>query len=116
MKRFHHGLLFNSQDRAVRHCRCRAHAKGLSGKRAFAEKTPFTQYADGCFFASFGDNCEFYLSHLQIKNRVRRISLRKNGPLLRKEHSFPTLADGGKECLGVERAALLGDWTRTHRP
>src|SRR5205807_3586910 len=62
MKRFHHGLFFNSQDRAIGHCRRGAHTESLAGKRAFAEKTLVTQYADGCFFASFGDNREFYLS------------------------------------------------------
>src|SRR5437879_4524771 len=115
MKRFHHGLLFNSQYRAIGHCRCRAHAKGLSGKGAFAEKTLVTQYADGCFFASFGDNREFYFSRLQIENRICRISLRENGPLFRKEHSFPTLTNCGKECLGVEFAAFLGNCAGTHR-
>src|SRR6266404_8478276 len=114
MKRFHHGLLFNSQDGAVRHCGCRAHAKGLAGKRAFAEKTLVTQYADGCFLASFGDNREFYFSRLEIENRICRISLRENGPLLRKEHSFPTLTNCGEECLRVEFAAFLGNCTGTH--
>src|SRR6266542_17010 len=115
MKRFHHGLFFNSQDRAVRHCGCRAHTESLAGKRTFAEKTPITQYPDRCFLASFGDNREFYFSRLQIENRICRISLRENGPLLRKEHSFPTLTNCGKECLGVEFAAFLGNCSGTPR-
>src|SRR5438445_4047334 len=56
MKRFHHGLLFNSQDGTIRHCGCSAHAESLARKRTLSEETPLAQYADGCFFASFRDN------------------------------------------------------------
>jgi hypothetical protein len=34
--------------------------------------------------------------------------LREDGLLLRGEHSLPALSDGGKECMGVELAAVLG--------
>jgi hypothetical protein len=98
----------------MRHCCCGAHAESLACKRTFAEEAPITQYADSCFPASFGDNGESYFARLQVKNRVCGIPLREDGVLLRKEHSFPTLADRGEECMGVELAAVLGSstWTR----
>jgi hypothetical protein len=57
--------------------------------------------------ASLGDNGEPHLTRLQIKNRVCGIPLRKDDVLLRKEHSFPALANGGEERVGVERAKTL---------
>jgi hypothetical protein len=69
----------------------------LACKRTFAEETPITQYADRRFLAGLGDNRESYLARLQIKHSVCGIPLREDGVLLRKEHSFPALADGGKE-------------------
>src|SRR5579863_8490085 len=93
MKRIHHSFLVDSKHSTICHCRCRTHTERLASERTFAEKAPIAQYADRCFLASFGDNCEFYLARLQIKHCVRSITLRKNGLLLRKEHGFPTLAD-----------------------
>src|ERR1700733_3834027 len=45
---------------------------------------------------------------LQVENHVCGIPLGENGLLFRIEHRFPALADGGKECMGVELAAVLG--------
>jgi hypothetical protein len=107
-KRVHHGPLLNSQYSAIGHCGCSAHAERLACKRTFAEETRITQYTDCCFLASLGDNMESNLPRLQIKNCVCGIPLRKDGLLLRKENSFPALADGSKERLGVKLAAVLG--------
>jgi hypothetical protein len=52
----HHGPFLNSQNSAIRHGRCRAHAEGLACKRTFAEEAPITQYADRRFLAGLGDN------------------------------------------------------------
>jgi hypothetical protein len=44
---------------------------------------------------------------LGIKDCVSRIPLREDGLLLFKRHNLPALADGGKECMGIEIASLL---------
>jgi len=41
MKRFHHGVLVDSQNRAIRQRGGRAHAENLAGKRTLAEKVSF---------------------------------------------------------------------------
>lgn len=51
---------------------------------------------------------ESHLPRRQIKNCVSGIPLRKDGLLLRKENSFPALADGSGERMDVELAAVLG--------
>ena len=38
MKRFHHGFLVDSQNSAIRHCGCRAHAESLTCQRTFTEE------------------------------------------------------------------------------
>src|ERR1017187_5569943 len=70
MKRVHHGLLLNSQNSAIGHCGCSAHAERLACKRTFAEETLITQYTDCCFLAGLGYNMESHLARLQIKNCV----------------------------------------------
>src|SRR6266536_3182438 len=75
---------------------------------------PVAQYADGSLFASLGNDRKLHLAGLQVKDCIRRVSLREDGPLLRKEHGFPALADRGQQCLRVEFAAFLGNWSRTH--
>jgi hypothetical protein len=114
VKRVHHGLFLNSQNSAICHCGCSAHAERLTCKRTFAEETSITQYPDRGFFAGFGNNGQSHLAALQIKHCVREIPLRENGLLFRKEQSLPALADGGKECLRVELpgAPKISTWTR----
>ena len=107
MKRAHHRLFLNSQNSAIRHRGCCAHAERLACKRTLAEETPISQYADRCLLASCGNNGEFYAARLQIKNCVRGISLLEDGFLLRNEFRFPTLADSGEEILGVKIAVFL---------
>jgi hypothetical protein len=86
----------------------------LARKRTFPEETSLTQYADRGFLAILGDNGESYLACLQIKHRVRWISLREDGLLLWEERGLPAFSDGGEECLGVELATIVGArrWTR----
>lgn len=73
-----------------------------------SEASPVTQYADRCFLASLRDNGQSHLTRLQIKYCVRGIPLREDRVLLRKEHRFPALADGGEERVDIEFAAVLG--------
>jgi hypothetical protein len=86
----------------------------LTCKRTFTEETPIAQYTDGGFLAGFGNNGESDLAGLQVKYRVCGISLGEDGLLFRKDQSLPALADGSKECLGVELPVALGiqTWTR----
>jgi hypothetical protein len=76
VKRIHHGLFLNSQNRAVRHCGCSADAESSARKRTFAEDTPITQDADRGLLAGFGNNGESYFAGLQIKYLACGISLR----------------------------------------
>jgi hypothetical protein len=113
MKRFHHGSLVDSQNSAICHCGCRAHAERLGRKRTFAEKVSLTQYADRRFLASLRDHGEFYLARLDVKHRISGIPLGEDCLLLLERHKLPALADGCEECMGIEIAPLLAryNWT-----
>jgi len=58
--------------------------------------------------AGLGNNGESHFAVLQMKYLVCGISLRVHDLHLRKDHSIPAHADGVKECLGIELAAVLG--------
>src|SRR5580658_794314 len=107
MKRLHHGFLVDVQNSAIRHCGRTAHADSLARERTFTEKVPLTEYTDRSFLASLRDYREFYLARLDVKHRISGIPLRKNPSFLREKHKFPALADGTKECMGVEIAFFL---------
>jgi hypothetical protein len=70
---------------------------------SFAEKVTGFQDCDHCFFALLGNDGEFDLALLDIKNRVRDLSLRKNDLILPIfEYRF-SLARLGEKFFGVER-------------
>jgi hypothetical protein len=87
----------------------------LARKRTFTEETPITQYAYHGFLALLRDNAESYVACLQVENCVCGIPLGEDGLLFRKEQSFPALADGVEEHLGIELAAILAGWGWTRR-
>src|SRR6185437_13274870 len=95
VQRLHHGVLLNPKHGAIGDRSCGVHAEWLTGKRSLTEEAPVAQNANRRFFAGLGNNCELDLSCLEIKNRVGGIPLRKNSPLLWKEHGFSALADCG---------------------
>src|SRR5579864_387963 len=114
MKRFHHGLLVDSHDGAIRHCSCRRHANKLPGKTTFSEKVSFTQYADRRFLASLRDHRESNFALLQIEHRIGGIPLCKDSLFRWKKRRVPALADGRKKSIGVELAGLLGHSFGSH--
>lgn len=54
------------------------------------------------FFASLGDDGQFDLSRLNVKDRIARIALHVYFLLPSNAHDFPAFTDVGKEPLHIE--------------
>ena len=65
------------------------------GKGPLAKKISRRHNPNRGLFAGLGNDREFHLARLQIKNRICWSSLGEDGLLLRKEHGFPALTDRG---------------------
>src|SRR5580704_14602652 len=87
----------------------------LSRQPAFSEKISLAQNAQGRFLANLRNHCEPNFTFLDIKYRVGRVPLRKDGFFLGKRHNFPALANRGKKLLRVELAIDLGRHSGCHQ-
>jgi hypothetical protein len=101
-------LFLDSHEFAICHRGCSPHAQRLSCKATFSEEIARIQYAYRGFLAVLRDDRESYLPILDIKHRITRGALSVNGLFFCNRHNFPAFADGGKEFMGVELAAVLG--------
>ena len=82
MERLHHGFLFDPEDSAIRHSRCRAHANRLARKRAFAEKVSLLNMPIVASFPALDTTVSRTLAFLDIEHRISSVPLVKIACLL----------------------------------
>src|SRR6202165_3009380 len=70
---------------------------------SFAKKMTWSQDCDDCFLALLGNDSELDPALLDVKNRVRDLSLRKNNLILPIFGYRFSLAHLGEKCLGIKR-------------
>src|ERR1700683_4616273 len=80
----------------------RTHAQRLCCKATFSEEVGGIQYCNRRLLASSGDNGEFYLALLDIKERVTFCALRVNSLLLSHAQNCSTVPNIGEELVHVE--------------
>src|SRR6266446_5513666 len=79
---------------------------------SFAKKMTWSQDCNHRFLALLGNDRELDLALLDVKNRVRELSLRENNLIL------PVFGDGfppthlGEKCFGIERQLLYAFHSR----
>jgi hypothetical protein len=86
----------------------------LACKATFAEEIALVQNPDGGFLPNLRHNGKFYLSLLNIKNRIGRVTLSKYRRLFEKGHDLSAVVDGRKEGLGIEFDKFLGRFYERH--
>jgi hypothetical protein len=86
----------------------------LACKATLAEEIALVQNAYGGFLPNPRHNGKFYLSLLNIKNRIGRVTLSKYRLLFEKSHDLSAAVDGRKEGLGIELDEFLGRFHERH--
>src|SRR6266403_5934707 len=103
-----HGRLGQAINHAFIHRRHGREPQRMAIETSFAEKMTGSQDCNYCFLALLGNDGEFELAFLDVKNGVRHVSLRENNLVLAIfEYRF-ALADFGEEFLGIERGLGAG--------
>src|SRR5471030_2593853 len=97
LKRKDHCRFVDSHEFAICHRDCRPHAYSLAPKATLPAEIARVQYAYGSFLAVLRDDGEPYLALLDIKHRIRRLTLSVNCLFLWNQNNFPAFTDDGKE-------------------
>src|SRR5450631_3121577 len=96
------GGFFQSHDDGFRHRRDRRYTLNLAGEASFAEEFVRSKNCDDGFLALLRNDGDFHLALLDIENRIRRVSLGKDGLLLDVLTNAPALANLGEKSLWIE--------------
>ena len=99
---FDNRRLFQPRDDGIRQCLDGRDPQRLPGQAAFAEKIVRSEDRDDRFLALRGDDGELHLALLKVKNRVRRVALRKNDLVLAIFSDLAAVADLGEKHFGIE--------------
>jgi hypothetical protein len=89
------------------YCSRGGHTQGLTRQTAFAEEASFRQDGHYRFFALLGHDRELYLAALDVENRIRRISLRKDGRVRWVLMSGLSTVDFCEEKTEIEHGRLV---------
>jgi hypothetical protein len=72
------------------------------------KNVPGGEYANDRFFALSGDDTEFDFAFLDVKNRVRWVSLQKNGLVLLVVNDRPSFTNLAQKKFGIELRTAFG--------
>src|SRR5204863_6471540 len=98
-----HGRLLQASNYAfIDRPRC-CDAQRMAIQTSFAKKVTWSQDGNHRFLALLGNDGEFDLALLDVKNRVRDLSLRKNNLILPIFGYRFSLAHLGEKCFGIKR-------------
>src|SRR5580693_5653728 len=102
MQRGNHCCLSDARNQALIDRRSRCDTQRMAIQTTFAKKVVRFQNTYDCFLAPLGNDGELDLALLDVKNRVRLATLRKNNlVLLILGYGFP-IAHFGEKCLRLE--------------
>lgn len=107
MKRFHHGLFGDTQERTLRHGRGGAHPKRLASQAAFSEKATFAHHPNGGLFPCTRDNREPDLPVLHAEDRICRVALYENRLPVAEGKYLASRPNRGKKLLGANLRVLF---------
>ena len=102
VKHAHNGRLVQPHNGGVRHRGDRRNSPRLTSEAPFAEEVIRSKDCDDRFFALLRNDGDLHLALLDKENRVRRLALGKNGPILAVLADASPVANMGEEGLGVE--------------
>ena len=91
-----------SHDDGVRHRCDRRYAPRLPGQTSFTEEVVRTKKCDDGFLALLRNDSDLHLAVLEEEDRIRRVSLGKDGLVLAVRTNAPALADLGEESFRIE--------------
>src|SRR5580700_4492746 len=103
MQSGNHGRLGDARNQGLidRHCRC--DPQRVTIETPFAKKVPRFQNADDCFLAPLRNDGELDPARLDVKNGVRKVTLRKNNLILLVFRYCFSIAYFGEKYLWIER-------------
>jgi hypothetical protein len=102
MQRGNHCCFSDARNQALIDRRSRCDAQRMTVQTSFAKKVVRFQNTYDCFLATLGNDGELDLAPLDVKNRVRLATLRKNNlVLLILGYGFP-IAHFGEKCFRLE--------------
>src|SRR5580693_9948518 len=102
MQRGNHCCLSDARNQALIDRRSRCDTQRMTVQTSFAKKVVRFQNTYDCFLAPLGNDGELDLALLDVKNRVRLATLRKNNlVLLILCYGFP-ITHFGEKCLRLE--------------
>src|ERR1700693_492815 len=97
-----HCCFSDARNKALIDRRSRCDTQRMAIQTSFAKKVSRFQNTHNCFLAPLGNHGELDLALLNVKNRVRLATLRKNNlVLVILGYSFP-IAQLGEKCLRLE--------------
>jgi hypothetical protein len=97
-----HRRLFQARDHAFIECSRRSGASRLAVQTRFAEKVSCSQNCNDRVLAVLGDNGELDLALLNVKNRVRGLSLRDNNLIVMIVGYRSSLASLSEKSFGIK--------------
>src|SRR5580700_255052 len=98
-----HGRLLQASNHGFIERACRGDAQRMAIQTPFAEKLTWSQDRNHRFLALLGNDSELDLALLDVKNRVRDLSLRKNNLILSIFGYRFSFAHLGEKCFGIKR-------------
>ena len=96
------GGFFQPHDDGLRQRRDRRYAQHLPGKTSFSEELVRTKNCDDGFLALLRNDGDLRLAFLDVEDRIRGISLRKDDLLLAVRMNAPALANLSEKRFRVE--------------
>ena len=73
---------FQAHDDGVHYRRDRRYPPRLPGKTSLTEKIVRSKHCDDGFLALLGNDGDLHLAALDVEDRIRRVSLGKNDPVI----------------------------------
>src|SRR3984885_3223969 len=102
MQRGNHCCFSDARNQALIDRRSRCDPQRMTVQTSFAKKVVRFQNTYDCFLAPLGNDGELDLALLDVKNRVRLATLRKNNlVLVILGYGFP-ITDFGEKCFRIE--------------
>ena len=96
------GGFFQPHDDGVRHSRGCRYAQRLPGKTTFTKEVVHSKNCDDRFLASLRNDGDLHLAFLDVKDRVRRVSLRKDDLVLVVRANAPAFTNLRKKRFRIE--------------
>ena len=107
MQAAYHRILFNPDDRTLRHRACGRQVRRLPGQASLAEKLPGLLDRDDSLFALLRYNGDLDLALLNVKDRIGGVPLPEDGFLPLVLHNGSPGPNRCEERLGIESLNFL---------